>query len=128
MIFFLHTDFYSDVYLSLQIKYIYLFKSNHLRAFCWYSRAFLVSAEARVVYSTALSTWASILDLNDQRLHLIKAIIGEVMTQTDKAELMDLPVDNLPLLFNQHGHVHEHLVEFLDRRLQLHEHLMSEEK
>ena len=57
-----------------------------------------------------------------------KAIIGEVMTQTDKAELMDLPVDNLPLLFNQHGHVHEHLVEFLDRRLQLHEHLMSEEK
>ena len=78
-----------------------------------------MSAEARVVYSTALSTWASILDLNDQRLHLIKAIIGE---------LMDLPVDNLPLLFNQHGHVHEHLVEFLDRRLQLHEHLMSEEK
>ena len=30
-------------------------------AFCWYSRAFLVSAEALVVYSTALSTWASIL-------------------------------------------------------------------
>ena len=90
MIFFLHTDFYSDVYLSLQIKYIYIFKSNHLRAFCWYSRAFLVSAEARVVYSTALSTWASILDLNDQRLHLIKAIIGEVMTQSDKTELIEL--------------------------------------
>ena len=30
-------------------------------AFCWYSKAFLVSAEALVVYSTALSTWASIL-------------------------------------------------------------------
>ena len=38
-----------------------LLLESHLRAFCWYSRAFLVSAEARVVYSTALSTWASIL-------------------------------------------------------------------
>ena len=35
--------------------------SSYLRAFCWYSRAFLVSLVARVVYSTALSTWASIL-------------------------------------------------------------------
>ena len=34
---------------------------DHLRALVWYSRAFLVSLVARVVYSTALSTWASIL-------------------------------------------------------------------
>ena len=33
-----------------------------LRALLWYSSAFFVSLVARVVYSTALSTWASILN------------------------------------------------------------------
>ena len=57
---------------------------------------------------------------------MITLIIGQEIIE--RAELMDVPVDNLPLLFDEHGHVHEHLVELLDRRLQLHEHLVSEEQ
>ena len=43
------------------LKVVLRWAESYLRAFCWYSRAFLVSLVALVVYSTALSTCASIL-------------------------------------------------------------------
>ena len=102
-----------------------LLLESHLRAFCWYSRAFLVSAEARVVYSTALSTWASILRYCDQLLVRFQ----QLKEMTSEENLwQSIPIDNLPLLLNKHCHVHEHLVELLDRRLQLHEHLVPDDQ
>ena len=87
-------------------------EETYWRAFCWYSRAFFVSADALVVYSTALSTWASIL---------------RGFFFVDTAILTFAPVHHLPLVLNQHRDVHEHLVELLDRRLQLNKHLVPGE-
>ena len=86
---------------------------TYWRAFCWYSRAFFVSADARVVYSTALSTWASIL--------------REFSFFVSTAMITFAPVHHLPLVLNQHCNVHEHLVELLDRGLQLNKHLVPGE-
>ena len=37
------------------------------------------------------------------------------------------PVDHLPLVLDEHGDVHEHLVQLLDRLLELDEHLVPVE-
>ena len=38
------------------------------------------------------------------------------------------PVHHLPLVLHQHRNVHEHLVKLLDRRFQLHKHLVPGER
>ena len=86
-------------------------KETYWRAFCWYSRAFFVSADARVVYSTALSTWASIL-----------REFGFFFVNTGMITFA--PVHHLPLVLHQHCDVHEHLVQLLDGGLQLHKHFV----
>ena len=70
-----------------------------------------MSLVALVVYSTALSTCASIL--RDLPV-LSDLLVGEQFA----------PVHHLSLVLDQDGDVHEHLVQLLDGGLQLHKHFM----
>ena len=75
-----------------------------------------MSLVALVVYSTALSTCASILrDL---------PVLSDLLV----GEAVFAPVHHLSLVLDQDGDVHEHLVQLLDRLLQLDEHLVSKEQ
>ena len=107
-----------------------MWRAGHLRALVWYSSAFLVSLVARVVYSTALSTWASILPKERWGQSLLNPVPELVPVPLPFLPLLLLlqlpPVDHLPLVLHQHGDVHEHLVQLLDRLLQLDEHLVPD--